>query len=191
MESQSEIKNQEIPSTGEPSAGVAAVDAVVGDEAPVQAVSLDSAAKAEPDMQPEVSAEPLEVPPEEAREASAGDNSETDLEPRIYDRPAAKVLQENESVHRAKFPQLEDTITTKALGKIEYLKDVDLDASVELGNTVLTVEKILNLNVGSIIELNQTIGDQVRLLINGNPYACGEVVVIGDKFGVRITKLLH
>lgn len=104
---------------------------------------------------------------------------------------AARVMAEAESVQRAKFPPLREEDGQSVLGKIEYLKDVDLDTSVELGSTVLTVESILGLHVGSIIELNQTVGDQVRLLINSNPYAFGEVVVIGDKFGVRITKLIH
>jgi flagellar motor switch protein FliN/FliY len=104
---------------------------------------------------------------------------------------SAKILTENESVHRAKFPPIKAEPIHPALEKIDYLKDVDLEASVELGGAVMTVEKILGLDVGSVIELNQSVTDPVKVLINGNPYALGEVVVIGEKFGVRITKIIH
>lgn len=102
---------------------------------------------------------------------------------------AARVA--DESVQRAKFTPLVAEPGAEPLGKIEYLRDVDLEASVELGNAVMTVENILSLQTGSLVELKQTVGDPVRLLINGNPYALGEVVVIGEKFGVRLIKLLQ
>lgn len=106
-----------------------------------------------------------------------------------------KIVAENEApsleIKRAKFPALRPEKTPDPLGKIDYLKDVDLEASVELGSAVVNVEKVLGLGVSSIIELNQTVGDPVRILINGHAFAYGEVVVINEKFGVRITKVLH
>jgi flagellar motor switch protein FliN/FliY len=96
-----------------------------------------------------------------------------------------------EAIQRVKYPALVENTASPALGNIDYLKDVNLEASVELGSANLTVEKVLNLGVGAVVELSQNVGDPVRLVINHNLYALGEVVVIGDKFGVRITKLVH
>ncbi len=108
---------------------------------------------------------------------------------------AADAQAEKESteaaIQRVKFAPLKEEAVAAPLGNIDYLKDVNLEASVELGNSNLTVEKILNLGVGSVVELAQTVGEPVRLVINHNLYALGEVVVIGDKFGIRITKLVH
>lgn len=104
----------------------------------------------------------------------------------------AKVVPETECVQRVKFPELQEpTSPRQVLDKIDYLRDVDLEVSVELGNAILSINNILGLDVGSVIELNQTVGEEVRILINGNAYALGEVVVIGEKFGVRILKIIH
>jgi flagellar motor switch protein FliN/FliY len=96
-----------------------------------------------------------------------------------------------ESIQRVKYPPLTETAVSPTLSNIDYLKDVNLEASVELGSANLTVEKVLNLGVGAVVELLQNVGDPVKLVINHNLYALGEVVVIGDKFGVRITKLVR
>lgn len=96
-----------------------------------------------------------------------------------------------EEIHRVQYADVQESPVGEPLGNIEYLKDVNLEAEVELGNTTLSVEQILKLGVGSIVELNQTVGEPVRLMINNNVYALGEVVVIGEKFGVRIGKLMH
>jgi flagellar motor switch protein FliN len=104
---------------------------------------------------------------------------------------AAAEGNEAEEVQRVQYAPVQEGPVGQPLGNIEYLKDVNLEAGVELGNTTLSVEQILKLGVGSIVELNQTVGEPVRLLINNNVYALGEVVVIGDKFGVRIGRLMH
>jgi flagellar motor switch protein FliN/FliY len=103
---------------------------------------------------------------------------------------AAKDVAE-ESIQRVSYPPLTENAVSPTLSNIDYLKDVHLEASVELGTVSLTVEKVLNLGVGAVVELAQNVGDPVRLVINHNLYALGEVVVIGDKFGVRITKLVR
>lgn len=95
----------------------------------------------------------------------------------------------DEEVQRVKYAPLQPGAVEAPLHNIDYLKDINLEAGVELGNTSMSVEQILSLGVGSIIELNQTVGEPVRLLINSHVYAQGEVVVIGDKFGIRISKI--
>ena len=73
---------------------------------------------------------------------------------------------------------------------IEILFDVTLHVSVELGRTDMTIREILSLGVGSVIGLTKLAGEPVDILINGKPIARGEVVVIDDKFGVRVTDIL-
>ena len=73
---------------------------------------------------------------------------------------------------------------------IDFLYDVNLQVSVELGRTDLTIREVLDLGLGSIVELNKLAGEPVDILINGRPIARGEVVVIDDMFGVRVIDIL-
>jgi flagellar motor switch protein FliN/FliY len=73
---------------------------------------------------------------------------------------------------------------------IEMLLDVDLDVNIELGQTVLTIKRILELAPGSIVELNRMAGEPVDLMVNNKVIAKGEVVVIDESFGIRILSLV-
>ena len=74
--------------------------------------------------------------------------------------------------------------------KIDMLLDVNLDITVELGRKLMLVEEILRLGKGSVIELDKLAGEPVDILVNGKKLAEGEVVVIEDHFGVRLTQLI-
>ncbi len=73
---------------------------------------------------------------------------------------------------------------------IEMLLDVDLEISVELDRKSILVADLLKMGKGSIIEFNKSAGEPLDILVNGRKFAEGEVVVIDDKFGVRITQLM-
>ncbi|MBX3097287.1 MAG: flagellar motor switch protein FliN [Fimbriimonadaceae bacterium] len=73
---------------------------------------------------------------------------------------------------------------------LELLFDVPLQVSVELGRLKMAVRDIVELAVGSIVELDKTAGEPVDVLVNGKLVARGEVVVIEDNFGVRITEII-
>ncbi len=73
---------------------------------------------------------------------------------------------------------------------LHRLSDVPIDLTVEIGRTRLTVGETLDLRPGSILTLNRMAGEPVDLLVNGTPIARGEVVVIDEQFGVRITDVL-
>ena len=75
--------------------------------------------------------------------------------------------------------------------KIDMLLDVQLDVTVELGRKDMLVEEILRLGKGSVIELDKLAGEPVDILVNGKKLAEGEVVVVEDHFGVRLTHLLE
>jgi flagellar motor switch protein FliN len=73
---------------------------------------------------------------------------------------------------------------------LEDLYDLQLEVSAELGRTNMTLQKVLDMGKGGIIELNKFAGDPVELFINSKKFAEGEVVVVDQNFAVRITRLL-
>lgn len=73
---------------------------------------------------------------------------------------------------------------------IEMLLDIDLDVSIELGKSMLSIKRILELAPGSIVELDRMAGEPVDLLVNNKVVAKGEVVVIDESFGIRIVSLV-
>jgi flagellar motor switch protein FliN/FliY len=70
------------------------------------------------------------------------------------------------------------------------LHDVPVDLAVEIGRTRMTIGETLALGPGSIITLNRLAGEPVDLLVNGKPIARGEVVVIDEEFGLRVTEVV-
>ena len=73
---------------------------------------------------------------------------------------------------------------------IDFLMDIALDLSIELGRAILSFKDILALKDGAVVELNKLAGDPVDIFVNSKLVARGEVVVIDDNFGVRVTDIL-
>jgi len=91
----------------------------------------------------------------------------------------------------AKFDSLSGgDVAVAGNSNISLLLDVTLDAAIELGKTQMTIEEILRLAKGSVIELDKLASEPVEFLVNGKTIARGEVVVINDNFGIRITEIL-
>jgi flagellar motor switch protein FliN/FliY len=82
------------------------------------------------------------------------------------------------------------TVTARGAGDLRRLSAVPVDLTVEVGRTRMTVGDTLELRQGSIITLNRMAGEPVDLLVNGTPIARGEVVVIDEQFGLRVTEVL-
>lgn len=74
--------------------------------------------------------------------------------------------------------------------KIDMLLDIELDVSIELGRSLLSIKRVLELAPGSIVELDRMAGEPVDLLVNNKVVAKGEVVVIDESFGIRIVSLV-
>ena len=75
-------------------------------------------------------------------------------------------------------------------GGLNRVRDIPLEVTVELGRTRLLIRDILDLSPGSIIELDKLAGEPVDLIANGMLVARGEVIVIDDNFGVRVTEII-
>ena len=80
--------------------------------------------------------------------------------------------------------------SAEATGDLGRLRDVPVDLAVEIGRARMTVGQTLDLRPGSIVMLDRVSGEPVDLLVNGTAIARGEVVVIDEQFGLRVTEVL-
>jgi flagellar motor switch protein FliN len=94
------------------------------------------------------------------------------------------------NVRPAHLPELTASPTGQPGYNIDLLLGVTLQVAVEIGRTTLPIRDVLALTPGSIIELDKLAGEKVDILINGRPIAQGEVVVVDENFGVRITDVV-
>ena len=94
------------------------------------------------------------------------------------------------SIQPAEFQQLRPTDESGEKDNVNRLMDVSLILSVELGRKKMQIREILDLGPGKIIELDKLAGEPVDLLVSGKMLARGEVVVVDENFGVRITDLI-
>lgn len=93
-------------------------------------------------------------------------------------------------VHAAAFEPLVPQSNVPPIKNIDLILDVPLDISVVLGRTKKSIQDILNLGTGSLIELDKLAEEPVEILVNGKQIALGEVVVVDENFGIRITNIV-
>lgn len=144
--------------------------------------------------------EELLVPSAEGTAASI--EKESDLNEKQTEQPAAEYIQHEETqqaepvhvpvdVQPASFSEFEHVSSPQGDSRnLDMLLDIPLQVTVELGRTKRTVQEILALSSGSIIELDKLAGEPVDILINNKLIAKGEVVVIDENFGVRVTDII-
>ncbi|MDJ0860801.1 MAG: flagellar motor switch protein FliN [Gammaproteobacteria bacterium] len=73
---------------------------------------------------------------------------------------------------------------------LDAIVDIPVTLSVEIGQTSITIRELLQLNQGSVVELDRLAGEPLDVLVNGTLVAHGEVVVVNDKFGIRLTDVI-
>ncbi len=74
--------------------------------------------------------------------------------------------------------------------KLDVILDVPVTLSLEIGRTKINIRNLLQLNQGSVVELDRFAGEPMDVLVNGTLVAHGEVVVVNDKFGIRLTDII-
>ena len=94
------------------------------------------------------------------------------------------------NVQALQYPNLQGGMTSGEQGNISLIMDVFMEMTVELGRTKKQIRDILGMGEGTIIELDKLAGEPVDILVNHKPIAKGEVVVIDENFGVRVTEIL-
>ncbi len=139
----------------------------------------------------------------DAMEEQATAEAESGIETSEEDADAdwGDALQEQsdaEDIEAATFDELEaqaETGSTTATSisediKLDVILDVPVTVSMEIGRTSINIRNLLQLNQGSVIELDRFAGEPMDVLVNGTLIAHGEVVVVNDKFGIRLTDVI-
>jgi flagellar motor switch protein FliN/FliY len=78
---------------------------------------------------------------------------------------------------------------TAAVNNLRVLENIEVKLTVEVGNTEIKIKDLLRLNEGSVVELERLAGEPLDILANGTKIAKGEVVMVGEKFGIRFTEV--
>ena len=87
-------------------------------------------------------------------------------------------------------PRQQDAAAGNGSGNMEFVLDIPLEVTVELGRTKMLINDLLKLGQGSVIELTKLAGESLEILANQKPIARGEVVVVNEKYGVRLTEVI-
>ncbi|MCL6471308.1 MAG: flagellar motor switch protein FliN [Firmicutes bacterium] len=152
-------------------------------------LSDQSAAEAgSPGIQNDAGESALEAPESDFGQNIGLEEDEENYSSSIEESP--RVREVPQGTQPAKFGTLDAGNAASGNNNISLLLDVMLDASIELGKTQMSIEEILRLSKGSVIELDKLASEPVEFLVNGKVIARGEVVVIDDNFGIRITEIL-
>ena len=124
-------------------------------------------------------------------------DSEKDPNEALADEWAAALDEQDEQVipagaESARFQELtaEAGVGGKGDVQLDAILDVPVTISMEIGRTQITIRNLLQLNQGSVIELDRLAGEPMDVLVNGTLIAHGEVVVVNEKFGVRLTDII-
>jgi flagellar motor switch protein FliN/FliY len=114
------------------------------------------------------------------------------LQGEIYssDNQKEKLTEEEVSVRRGEFPELTSDFRNSGKQDISFLSEVCLPINVELGHSRMKIKEILELGPGAIVQLDKLPDEPVELYIGDKPLAKGEVVVVEERLGVRITEMI-
>lgn len=146
-----------------------------------ETASLDNSNKINIEKQEPANAQAASIASEPAAPATSQSSAMPQPKP---------VVQAPVEVHNASFEPLQGTGSAGAPKNIDLILDVPLDISVVLGRTRMNIKDILALGTGSLIELDKLAEEPVEILVNGKQIAYGEVVVVDENFGVRITSIV-
>ncbi len=120
--------------------------------------------------------------------AAPGAGDEEALKQQLSGAAGGVPAPEGPEAHPVEFAPLESQAAKPEIN-FSLLMDVSLKISVQLGDSKVLVKDLLKMGQGSVVELNKTTNEPVEIMVNGKPFAKGEIVVIEDNFGVRITEI--
>jgi flagellar motor switch protein FliN/FliY len=115
-----------------------------------------------------------------------GDDSKTSEE----SAPAPVKDSSGEKKRPAEFSELKDGGVKSGSGDLDFIMDIPLEITVELGRTTMPIFDLLQLGQGSIVELTKVAGEPLEILVNKKLIARGEVVVVNEKFAIRLTDVV-
>lgn len=97
---------------------------------------------------------------------------------------------ESEAADTASFNELKDESVAGSDVNLDVVLDIPVNLSMEIGRTKISIRNLLQLNQGSVVELERLAGEPMDVLVNGTLIARGEVVVVNEKFGIRLTDII-
>ncbi|WP_413505318.1 flagellar motor switch protein FliN [Photobacterium phosphoreum] len=106
---------------------------------------------------------------------------------------AAALAEQQDDVQPALLEELTDDttpISDDERRKLDTIMDIPVTISMEVGRTQISIRNLLQLNQGSVVELDRIAGESLDVMVNGTLIAHGEVVVVNDKFGIRLTDVI-
>jgi flagellar motor switch protein FliN len=109
------------------------------------------------------------------------------------DWAAAMAEQAIEEAQQIELDELVDDskpITKEEAAKLDSILDIPVTISMEVGRSFISIRNLLQLNQGSVVELDRVAGEPLDVMVNGTLIAHGEVVVVNDKFGIRLTDVI-
>ena len=98
-----------------------------------------------------------------------------------------------DDVTNVQLDELQDTaapISAEEHARLDSILDIPVTISMEVGRSKINIRNLLQLNQGSVVELDRVAGEPLDVLVNGTLIAHGEVVVVNDKFGIRLTDVI-
>jgi flagellar motor switch protein FliN/FliY len=107
-----------------------------------------------------------------------------------------EAMDEQASAEAAKAVELEEleedsgNISGEEKRKLDAILDIPVTISMEVGRSHISIRNLLQLNQGSVVELDRVAGESLDVMVNGTLIAHGEVVVVNDKFGIRLTDVI-
>ncbi|NUF27914.1 flagellar motor switch protein FliN/FliY [Gilliamella bombicola] len=114
----------------------------------------------------------------------------TDIKQNSDDKQSTNLTSDELIAQDAIFETLSPQQIEDKKNDINLILDIPVNLSVELGRTKMAIKDLLNLTQGSVIALDGQVGEPLDILINGYLIAQGEIVVVGDNYGVRITDII-
>ena len=100
---------------------------------------------------------------------------------------------DNAAAESVALDKLESTVATTSSGEelnLDVILDIPVTISMEIGKTKINIRNLLQLNQGSVVELDRMAGEPLDVVVNGTLIAHGEVVVVNEKFGIRLTDII-
>lgn len=129
--------------------------------------------------------------PEPTAPASAPVENAPEVQQPLRRQESSQNITRDVDVHRPQFPDFDESGIVQQKENMDIVMDVPLEVTVELGRTTKKIKEILEFNPGTIVELDRLAGEPIDILVNGKFVAEGEVVVIDENFGIRITEIIN
>lgn len=103
---------------------------------------------------------------------------------------AEQAIEEAQAVELDEFNNDAKPLNEEEASKLDAIMDIPVTISMEVGRSFINIRNLLQLNQGSVVELDRVAGEPLDVMVNGTLIAHGEVVVVNDKFGIRLTDVI-